>query len=73
MARFCRMLGTLLQAGVPLINALNVARRAIGNQVLIDAVSDSTARVMAGKPLGKSLAQLYDLFPGAITRMVSLA
>src|SRR5262245_5728443 len=41
MARFCRMLGTLLQAGVPLISALNVARRSIGNQVLIDAVSDS--------------------------------
>src|SRR6266496_6795158 len=27
MSRFCRMLGTLLGAGVPLINALNVARR----------------------------------------------
>ncbi|MGN6387785.1 MAG: type II secretion system F family protein, partial [Verrucomicrobiota bacterium] len=36
MARFCRMLGTLLGAGVPLINGLNVARRSIGNQVLVD-------------------------------------
>jgi type IV pilus assembly protein PilC len=27
MSRFCRMLGTLLGAGVPLINGLNVARR----------------------------------------------
>jgi len=27
MARFCRMLGTLLGAGVPLVNGLNVARR----------------------------------------------
>src|SRR6185295_2678164 len=40
MARFCRMLGTLLGAGVPLINALNVARRSIGNQILVDAVSN---------------------------------
>lgn len=73
MARFCRMLGTLLQAGVPLINALNVARRSIGNQVLIDAVSDSIDRVKEGKPLGKSLAENRTLFPGAIVEMISVA
>jgi len=73
MARFCRMLGTLLQAGVPLISALNVARRSIGNQVLIDAVSDSIDRVKEGKPLGKSLAQNRSLFPGAIVEMISVA
>ena len=73
MARFCRMLGTLLQAGVPLINALNVARRSIGNQVLIDAVSESIDRVKEGKPLGKSLAQNRELFPGAIVEMISVA
>jgi type IV pilus assembly protein PilC len=73
MARFCRMLGTLLQAGVPLISALNVARRSIGNQVLIDAVSESIDRVKEGKPLGKSLAQNRDLFPGAIVEMISVA
>jgi type II secretory pathway component PulF len=73
MARFCRMLGTLLNAGVPLISALNVARRSIGNQVLIDAVSESIDRVKEGKPLGKSLAQNRDLFPGAIVEMISVA
>jgi type II secretory pathway component PulF len=73
MARFCRMLGTLLQAGVPLISALNVARRSIGNQVLIDAVSESIDRVKEGKPLGKSLAQNRTLFPGAIVEMISVA
>ena len=73
MARFCRMLGTLLSAGVPLINALNVARRSIGNQVLIDAVSESIDRVKEGKPLGKSLAQNRNLFPGAIVEMISVA
>jgi type II secretory pathway component PulF len=73
MARFCRMLGTLLSAGVPLISALNVARRSIGNQVLIDAVSDSIDRVKEGKPLGKSLAQNRELFPGAIVEMITVA
>jgi type II secretory pathway component PulF len=73
MARFCRMLGTLLGAGVPLISALNVARRSIGNQILVDAVSESIDRVKEGKALGKSLAQNRDLFPGAIVEMISVA
>ncbi len=73
MARFCRMLGTLLGAGVPLINGLNVARRSIGNQILVDAVADSIDRVKEGKPLGTSLAQNRDLFPGAVVEMISVA
>jgi type II secretory pathway component PulF len=73
MARFCRMLGTLLAAGVPLINALNVARRSIGNQILVDAVSESTDRVREGKPLGTSLARNRTLFPGAVVEMISVA
>jgi type II secretory pathway component PulF len=73
MARFCRMLGTLLVAGVPLINALNVARRSIGNQILVDAVSDSIERVKEGKPLGTSLARNRNLFPGAVIEMISVA
>ena len=73
MARFCRMLGTLLGAGVPLISALNVARRSIGNQILVDAVAESIDRVKEGKALGKSLAQNRALFPGAIVEMISVA
>jgi type II secretory pathway component PulF len=73
MARFCRMLGTLLAAGVPLISALNVARRSIGNQILVDAVAESTDRVKEGKPLGTSLARNRTLFPGAVVEMISVA
>src|SRR6478735_9546133 len=73
MARFCRMLGTLLGAGVPLINALNVARRSIGNQILVDAVSNSIERVKEGKPLGASLADCRALFSGSVLEMISVA
>jgi len=73
MARFSRMLGTLLGAGVPLINGLNVARRSIGNQVLVDAVSNSIDRVKEGKPLGPSLADCRSLFPGSVLEMISVA
>ena len=73
MARFCRMLGTLLGAGVPLINGLNVARRSIGNQILVDAVSNSIERVKEGKQLGTSLGDCRTLFSGTTIEMISVA
>lgn len=73
MARFCRMLGTLLGAGVPLVQALNVARKSLGNQILVDAVSRSIERVQEGGRLGESLADCKDLFPGSVLEMVSIA
>jgi type II secretory pathway component PulF len=73
MARFCRMLGTLLGAGVPLISGLNVARRSIGNQILVDAVSESIERVKEGKPLGTSLSDCRRLFSGSVLEMISVA
>jgi type II secretory pathway component PulF len=72
MARFCRMLGTLLNAGVPLVQALNVARRSIGNQILVDAVSNSIERVKEGAQLGASLADCKSLFPGSVLEMISV-
>ncbi len=73
MSRFCRMLGTLLGAGVPLINGLNVARRSIGNQILVDAVSTSIEQVKEGKALGVSLGECRALFPGSVLEMISVA
>jgi type IV pilus assembly protein PilC len=73
MARFTRMLGTLLGAGVPLINALNVAQRSIGNQILIDAVTVSIDQVKEGKALAASLAPNKSLFPSAVVEMISVA
>jgi type II secretory pathway component PulF len=73
MARFCRMLGTLLGAGVPLIQGLNVARKSIGNQILVDAVSSSIERVQQGGQLGASLAECKGLFPSSVLEMVSVA
>ncbi len=73
MARFCRMLGTLLGAGVPLIQGLNVARKSIGNQILVDAVEQSIQAVQQGGRLGESLAACKGLFPGSALEMISVA
>jgi general secretion pathway protein F len=73
MARFCRMLGTLLGAGVPLIHGLNVARKSIGNQILVDAVARSIEGVQQGGRLGQSLAECKGLFPSSALEMISVA
>jgi type II secretory pathway component PulF len=73
MARFCRMLGTLLGAGVPLVHALNTARKSIGNQILVDAVAKSIERVQEGGRLGESLSDCKGLFPGSVLEMISIA
>ncbi|HZR16287.1 MAG TPA: type II secretion system F family protein [Verrucomicrobiae bacterium] len=73
MARFARMLGTLLGAGVPLVQALNVARKSIGNQILVDAVAQAIERVQQGGQLGASLAECKGLFPSSVVEMVAVA
>lgn len=73
LVRFCRMLGTLLGAGVPLIVALRVAREAIGNQTLADTVTQAVEDVQRGAPLARSLAASHDLFPAEVVEMVAVA
>jgi len=73
MARFCRMLGTLIGAGVPLVHGLNVSRRSIGNQILVDTVGQSIERVQQGGRLGQSLADCKILFSSSTLEMVSVA
>jgi type II secretory pathway component PulF len=73
MARFSRMLGTLLGAGVPLVQALHVARKSIGNQILVDAVAQAIERVQQGGQLGASLAQCKGLFPSSVVEMIAVA
>ena len=73
MARFSRMLGTLIHAGVPLVSGLNVAQRSIGNQILTDAIEDSVERVKKGEPLARSLGDCSLLFSGATVEMISVA
>ena len=73
LVRFCRMLGTLLGAGVPMVSSLKVAREALGNRVLADAVGVSIEQVQKGHALARSLAANARLFPGSIIEMIAVA
>jgi len=73
LVRFCRMLGTLLGAGVPLVNSLRVAKEAIGHQTLSDAVRLSIEQVQQGRPLSRSLASCERLFPASVVEVIAVA
>ncbi len=73
LVRFCRMLGTLVGAGVPLVGALQVAKEAIGNQVLADTVAGAIDQVQRGNSLARSLQQCPALFPASVVEMVAVA
>jgi len=52
---------------------MTFARKSIGNQILVDAVSNSIERVQQGGRLGQSLADCKGLFPGSVLEMISVA
>jgi general secretion pathway protein F/type IV pilus assembly protein PilC len=70
-ARFCRVLGTLMQNGVPLLRALEIAESAAGNRLLAEAIRSAAENVAAGKPLAEPLAA-GGQFPEEIIEMISV-
>ncbi|MDA0657839.1 MAG: type II secretion system F family protein [Planctomycetota bacterium] len=71
-ARFCRILGTLLKNGVPLLKSLDISRQSAGNRVLSQAVADASINVTAGQSLAKPLAQSGH-FPRESVEMIAVA
>jgi len=71
-ARFCRVLGTLLKNMVPIIKSMEISQAATGNTILSDAISRATDNISSGESLAKPLgASSY--FPGEVVEMISVA
>jgi type II secretory pathway component PulF len=71
-SRFCRILGTLLSNGVPLLRALEISSKSIGNQLLEKAIVDSARNVSAGETLSRPLSA-SGLIPAATMAMIRIA
>ena len=55
--QFCRTLGTLLQNGVPVLNALKITEQIVPNSVLKDALARTREDVTDGKTIAEPLAR----------------
>jgi type II secretory pathway component PulF len=71
-SRFCRVLGTLLRNGVPLLKSLEISSDSAGNRVLSAAIRASAENVSSGETLAKPLAEC-GLIPRPVMAMISVA
>jgi general secretion pathway protein F/type IV pilus assembly protein PilC len=71
LARFTRILGTLLHNGIPILNALRIAKDSTGNRVLTDAIARSAENIKSGDALAKPLAASKH-FPRDVVEMISV-
>lgn len=71
-ARFCRVLGTLLNGGVPIVKSLDISADATGNRVLQEAVRDASENITAGQSLAVPLGESGH-FPRNVVEMIAVA
>ena len=68
-ARFTRILGTLIKSGVPILEALSVSSNAIGNLVISSAVLGAKTKIKEGQSISGPLAA-SGVFPPMVTQMI---
>lgn len=71
-ARFCRVLGTLLHNGVPILKALEISREASGNKVLTEAIAKASENISSGQSLAAPLGSSGH-FPKIVVEMIAVA
>jgi type IV pilus assembly protein PilC len=69
--RFCRVLSSMLQAGVSLPEAMAVAGQAMNNMVVERALDEAREGIMRGEGLAGPLSRTA-LFPAAATQMLKV-
>ncbi len=70
-ARFARTLGTLLENGVSLLQALRIVKNIVGNRVIADTIETAAGEVEKGSGLGKSL-DASKIFPHISIQMIQV-
>lgn len=70
-SQLARTLATLLGGGIPLVSAIDVASRALGNRFFADQLTLVGVRVREGEPLASSMAA-RGVFPGVAIKMIEV-
>ena len=70
-ARFTRTLGTLITAGVPILDALAVVGKTSGNLVVERALDYTRQRIMEGKNITAPLLETK-IFPVMVVQMIAV-
>jgi len=71
MARFTRIFGMMVQAGVPIIHAIDAVANVLDNVLYQEALSTVARNVERGAPISQSLVR-NPIFPAIINQMVAV-
>jgi type IV pilus assembly protein PilC len=70
-ARFTRTLGTLLQSGVPILDALEICARTSGNVIIESGIMHVRQSISEGKNMAEPLAAT-GVFPDMVVQMIAV-
>lgn len=70
-ARFTRTFSTMLASGVPILEAIDISARGIGNVIIREALMKVKEEVSQGKELTESLKALQ-MFPSMVVQMIGV-
>lgn len=70
-SKFTRTLSTMLQSGVPILDALGVVARTAGNKVIERAVLRVSASIAEGRPIAEPLEE-SGVFPPMVVQMINV-
>ncbi len=69
MDRFSRNLSTLVNGGIPIVQALQTVAQVVGNKVYYQIIMDAAAEVETGKSIGTVFAERQEM-PRIVTQMI---
>lgn len=70
-SRFTRILGTLIKSGVPILEALEVLKGVVGNQVIANAIGEAKESIREGQSIATPLAAT-GVFEPMVTQMIAV-
>ncbi len=70
-ARFTRTLGTLLAAGVPILDSLDVVKKSAGNVVVEAAIEETAGKIREGRTMAEPLMET-NVFPPMVVQMIGV-
>jgi len=70
-AKFTRTLGTMLQSGVPILEALTVVAKTAGNKIIEGAVFRVADSIAEGRPIAEPLEE-SGVFPNMVVQMINV-
>jgi type IV pilus assembly protein PilC len=70
-AKFTRTLSTMLESGVPILDALQVVAKTAGNKVIEQAVFHVASSIAEGRPIAEPLEE-SGVFPNMVVQMINV-